>query len=37
MGNFRMLGEIQNSGDYTSVSKAIMERITGAPSTDQNS
>jgi len=32
MGNFRLLGEIQNTGDYTSVSKAIMERITGAPS-----
>jgi ribose transport system ATP-binding protein len=37
MGNFRMLGEIQNTGDYTSVSKAIMERITGAPSSNQNS
>jgi len=32
MGNFRLLGEIENTGDYTSVSKAIMERITGAPS-----
>ena len=32
MGNFRLLGEIQNTGDYTSISKAIMERITGAPS-----
>ena len=31
MGNFRMLGEIQNNGDYASVSKAIMEQITGAP------
>jgi ribose transport system ATP-binding protein len=32
MGNFRMLGEIQNNGDYTSASKAIMEKITGAVS-----
>ena len=32
MGNFRVLGEIQNTGDYTSASKAIMEQITGAPS-----
>jgi ribose transport system ATP-binding protein len=32
MGNFRMLGEIQNTGDYTSASKAIMEQITGASS-----
>jgi ribose transport system ATP-binding protein len=32
MGDFRLLGDIQNTGDYTSVSKAIMERITGAPS-----
>ena len=32
MGNFRLLGEIKNTGDYTSISKAIMERITGAPS-----
>jgi ribose transport system ATP-binding protein len=31
MGNFRMLGEIQNTGDYPSVSKAIMEKITGTP------
>ena len=37
MGNFRLLGEIQNTGDYTSVSKAIMERITGAPSANQTS
>jgi ribose transport system ATP-binding protein len=37
MGNFRLLGEIQNTGDYTSVSKAIMERITGAPSVNQSS
>ena len=37
MGNFRLLGEIQNSGDYTSVSKAIMERITGAPSVNPTS
>jgi ribose transport system ATP-binding protein len=35
MGNFRMLGEIQNTGDYTSASKAIMERITGASSVNQ--
>jgi ribose transport system ATP-binding protein len=28
MGNFRILGEIQNTGDYTSASKAIMEKIT---------
>lgn len=32
MGNFRMLGEIENNGDYTSASKAIMEKITGAVS-----
>jgi len=32
MGNFRMLGEIQNTGEYASVSKAIMEKITGTPS-----
>jgi ribose transport system ATP-binding protein len=37
MGNFRLLGEIQNTGDYTSVSKAIMERITGAPSVNPTS
>jgi ribose transport system ATP-binding protein len=37
MGNFRILGEIQNTGDYTSVSKAIMERITGAPSVNPTS
>jgi ribose transport system ATP-binding protein len=37
MGNFRLLGEIQNTGDYTSVSKAIMERITGAPSANPTS
>ncbi len=35
MGSFRMLGEIQNNGDYASVSKAIMEHITGAPSVTQ--
>jgi ribose transport system ATP-binding protein len=35
MGNFRMLGEIQNTGDYTSASKAIMEQITGASSVNQ--
>jgi ribose transport system ATP-binding protein len=28
MGSFRMLGEIQNTGDYTWASKAIMEQIT---------
>jgi ribose transport system ATP-binding protein len=32
MGNFRVLGEIQNTRDYASVSKAIMEKITGTPS-----
>ena len=37
MGNFRLLGEIQNTGDYTSVSKAIMERITGASSVNPTS
>jgi ribose transport system ATP-binding protein len=37
MGNFRLLGEIQNTGDYTSVSKSIMERITGAPSVNPTS
>jgi L-fuconate dehydratase len=37
MGNFRLLGEIENTGDYTSVSKAIMERITGAPSVNPTS
>jgi ribose transport system ATP-binding protein len=35
MGNFRILGEIHNTGDYTSASKAIMERITGASSFNQ--
>jgi len=28
MANFRLLGEIRNTGDYTSASKAIMEQIT---------
>jgi ribose transport system ATP-binding protein len=37
MGNFRLLGEIQNTGDYTSISKAVMERITGAPSVNPTS
>ena len=30
MGSFRLLGEVESSGDYPSVSRAVMERITSS-------
>jgi ribose transport system ATP-binding protein len=30
MGSFRLLGEVESTGDYPSVSRAVMERITSS-------